>query len=34
MIEDFKKDINNSPKELQNTGRQVEILKGETQNSL
>ena len=31
MIEDFKKDINNSRKEIQeNTGRQVEALKEET----
>ena len=31
MIEDFKKDINNSLKEIQgNTGRQVETLKEET----
>ena len=33
MIEDFKKDINNSLKEIQeNTGKQVEALKEETQN--
>ena len=32
MIEDFKKDINNSPKKMQeNTGKQVEDLKEETQ---
>ena len=32
MIEEFKKDINNSLKEIQeNTGKQVEALKGETQ---
>jgi hypothetical protein len=31
MIEDFKKDINNFLKELQeNTGKQVETLKGKT----
>ena len=31
MIEDFKKDINNSLKEIQeNTGKQVEVLKEET----
>jgi predicted nucleic acid-binding Zn-ribbon protein len=35
QIEDFKKDINNSLKEIQkNTGRQVEALKEETQKSL
>ena len=35
MIEDFKKDINNSVKEVQeNTGKQVEALKEETQKSL
>ena len=35
MIEDFKKDINNSLKEIQeNTGKQVEALKEETQKSL
>jgi hypothetical protein len=35
IIEDFKKDINNSLKEIQeNTGKQIEALKGETQNSL
>jgi hypothetical protein len=34
MIEDFKKDINNSLKEIQeNTGKQVEALKEETQKS-
>ena len=34
MIEDFK-DINNSLKEIQeNTGKQAEALKEETQNSL
>jgi hypothetical protein len=35
MIEDFKKDINNSLKEIQeNTGKQVDALKEETQKSL
>ena len=35
VIEDFKKDINNSLKEIQeNTGKQLESLKDETQNSL
>jgi hypothetical protein len=35
MIEDFKKDINNSVKEIQeNTGKQVEDLKDKTQKSL
>jgi chromosome segregation ATPase len=35
MIEDFKKDINNSLKEIQeNTGKQIEALKKETQKSL
>ena len=35
VIEDFKKDINNSLKEIQeNTGKQVEALKEETQKSL
>ena len=34
MIEDFKEDINNSLKEIQeNTGKQVEALKEETQKS-
>ena len=34
-IEDFKKDINNSLKEIQeNTGKQVVNLKDETQNLL
>jgi hypothetical protein len=33
MIEEFKKDINNSLKEIQeNTGKQVEDIKEETQN--
>jgi|AATB01.1.fsa_nt_gi hypothetical protein len=35
MIEDFKKDISNSLKEIQeNIGKQVEALKVETQKSL
>jgi uncharacterized protein YukE len=35
LIEDFKKNINNSLKEIQEyTAKQVEALKGETQNSL
>ena len=35
IIEDFKKDINNSLKETQeNTDKQVEVLKEETQKSL
>jgi hypothetical protein len=35
MMEDYKKDINNSLKEIQeNTGKQVEALKEETQKSL
>jgi hypothetical protein len=35
MIEDFKKDINNSLKEIQeNTGKQLEALKEKTQKSL
>jgi hypothetical protein len=35
MIEDFKKDINNSHKEIQeNTGKQLEAPKEETQNPL
>jgi E3 ubiquitin-protein ligase DOA10 len=35
MTEDFKKDINNSLKEIQeNTGKQLETLKEETQKSL
>jgi hypothetical protein len=33
VIEDFKKDINNSLKEMQkNTGKQLEALKEETKN--
>jgi hypothetical protein len=35
LVEDFKKDINNSLKEIQeNTVKQVEVLKEETQKSL
>ena len=35
LIEDFEKDINNSLKEIQeNTNKQVEALKEETQKSL
>jgi hypothetical protein len=34
MIEDFKKDINNSFKEIPNTGKQLKALKEETQKSL
>jgi gas vesicle protein len=35
VIEDFKKDIKNSLKEIQeNTGKQLEALKEETQNPL
>ena len=35
MIEDFKKDINHSLKEIQeNTGKQLEALEEETQKSL
>jgi hypothetical protein len=35
MIEDFKKDMNNTLKEIQeNTGKQLEALKEETQKSL
>jgi hypothetical protein len=35
MIVDFKKDINNFLKEIQeNTGKQVEALKNETQKAL
>jgi hypothetical protein len=35
IIEDFKKDINNSIKEIQmNTGKPVEVHKEETQKSL
>jgi hypothetical protein len=35
LVEDFKKDINNSPEEIQeNTDKQVEALKEETQKSL
>jgi hypothetical protein len=35
LVEDFKKGINNSLKEIQeNTAKQVEVLKRETQKSL
>jgi hypothetical protein len=35
LVEDFKKGINNSIKEIQeNTAKQVEVLKEETQKSL
>lgn len=35
MIEDFKKDMNNSHEEIQdNTGKQIEALTEETQKSL
>lgn len=34
MIEDVKKDVNNSLKEIQNIGKQLEALKEETQKSL
>ena len=35
LVEDFKKEINNSLKEIQkNTSKQVETLKEETQKSL
>jgi hypothetical protein len=35
LVEDFKKDIKNTPKEIQeNTAKQVEVLKEETQKSL
>jgi F0F1-type ATP synthase membrane subunit b/b' len=34
MIEDYKKDITNSLKGIQNTGKQMEALKEETQKSL
>ena len=35
MMEDFKKEINNSLKEIQeNTGKQLEAFKGETQKCL
>jgi hypothetical protein len=35
LVEDFKKDINNSLKEMQeNTAKQIEALKGEAQKSL
>jgi hypothetical protein len=31
LVEDFKKGINNSLKEIQNTAKKVEVLKEETQ---
>ena len=35
LVEDFKKDINNSLKEIQeNTTKQIEVLKEEAQKSL
>ena len=34
LVEGFKKCINNSLKEIQNTAKQVEVLKEETQKSL
>ena len=34
MIEDFKKEINNSLKEIQKTGKQLEALKEEIQKSI
>jgi hypothetical protein len=34
LIEDFKKGINNSLKEIQNTAKQIEVLKEETLKSL
>ena len=34
MIEDFKKDINNSLKEIKNMGKQLEIFKEENNNPL
>jgi hypothetical protein len=34
MIEDIKMDINNSLKEIQNTGKQVEALKGKRKSPL
>ena len=35
MIQDFKKDINNTLIEIQeNTGKQIKVLKDETQKSL
>jgi F0F1-type ATP synthase membrane subunit b/b' len=33
MIEDFQKDINKSLKEIQNTDKQLQALKEETQKS-
>jgi cell shape-determining protein MreC len=34
VVEDFKKSINNSLKEIQNTAKQIEALKEEAQKSL
>jgi hypothetical protein len=34
LVEDFKRGINNSLKEIQNTAKQVEVLKEEEQISL
>ena len=34
LVEDFKKGINNSLKEIQNTAKQIEVLKEETLKSL
>jgi hypothetical protein len=34
MIGEFKKDINNSQRTTRDTGKQVEVLKEETQKSL
>ena len=34
MIEDFKKDINNSLEIQENTGKQVEVFKEKTQKSI
>jgi hypothetical protein len=34
MIEDFKEDINNSLKEIENTGKNAEAFKEKRQNSL
>jgi hypothetical protein len=31
VVEDFKKDINDSCKEIENTGKHLEVLKEETQ---
>jgi chromosome segregation ATPase len=34
LVEDFKKDINKSLKEIQNTAKQVKVLKEETEKSI